>query len=369
MSTRPSHRTLKAEIAEWDERRIAALLQRRPDLAARSPKDRAELALHAQEHRSRTAAVGATTLAESRLLQLVVCCPPDVTLTDLVAALPDDVTLTDLEPVLRSLEVAALVWRHDGRLHSSGMLTEVVPTVFGPPLRRLAGDQTVAYLHPVSRLVRAAVEAAGRPDLLPLRSTPAPKKADLIDELERLLSAAAVVDAVLAAAPPASAEVARRMAAGSPRVEWYSGYWTPGRATERDPRTWLLDHALLWPEPHTGRAAQPREVAVAMRGGRPVDDLAIVRPALGARPVEQAAVDGSGGQRARMILDRIAELLDRWREEPAKTLQSGGLGVSATKKVAALFDVAEAEAALTIELAHVAGLLAARVESFRHGRT
>ncbi len=268
MPTRPHHRTLTAQLGEWTTDQVATLLLRRPDLARPLPTDLGELAQRAQQHPSVTAAIDRTTLAENRLLQLVVCCRPDVPLAELGAALPAGTVLADVDPVLSSLEEAALLLRHDGRVHCCGTLRQLMPTPFGPPLHDLASDQQTSYLKSAIDSVRAALAASSHRGTLPRPATGPdgrpPRKAELVEELERLVSTPGVVAAILESAPAGAVQLAADLLAGPPFVEWsyYLTYSTYQRYYESEPGYWLYRHALVAAGP-----AQQRRSAAA-RGRR-----------------------------------------------------------------------------------------------------
>ena len=376
MTTRLHHRTLTDHLNGWDADRIAGLLVRRPDLAHPSPPaDVKELAQRAQSQPSVVRAVTATTLPENRLLQLVVCCRPDVPLEELAEALPAGVALADLEDAFDTLEGAALVWRHDGRVHCSGTLRQAVPTTLGPPLQSLVKDQTVDYLKATLAVLRRTLDDAGAGLALPPAAIGPdgrpPRKAELVDELEALLAAPGAVEEVLATGSVEAADIARRMADGKPSItlqRWlYFSRYSPVSSRATTAESWLYERALLLP----GRddvGFQPREVGVALRGGRPVADMALARPSLAVRSVEATTVDDRAAARAVLTLDRLSDVLERWDAEPVKALKSGGLGVSTLKQTAAALDVDVVEAGRLIELSHLAGLVESTTTSRQQGR-
>lgn len=366
MIARPHHRKLVDQLRASSPEQVAGLLQRRPDLVHPGPPaDAAELADRAQQCRSVETAIAATTLAENRLLQVLVCCRPAVPADELATALPEGIGLDDVEATLSSLEAAALVWRHGGRIHTSGALRQSMPTTLGPPVAQLVKDQTVDYLKSVLGALRRGLDDRGLAAIVPERAVGTggrpPRKAELIEELESLLVVPAVVDAVLAGASDECAGIATAMAEGRPMTRldhalYFSGY---GRSSYfRDsPWYWLFEHALLFPVGNDYLAVQPREVGVALRGGRPVADLALEAPALVAGTVEADQVDATGARRIDQTLDRLDDLLDRWEQTPAKTLKSGGLGATVMKQTSAALESDTEEATRLVELAHLAGLL------------
>jgi hypothetical protein len=379
MPTRSHHRKLTEHLAAWDADRVARLLQRRPDLArSPTPRDVAELAQRAQQRPSVVAAIASATLPEHRTLQLVVCCRPGLSLHELAAALPDGVEPADVEATLVALEDAALVWRHDDRVHCSGTLRQAMPTKLGEPLQSFVKDVNVNHLRHAVASLRADATEGGFDGAFPPRAagsgkSTAPRKADLVDELGAMLTTPGLVAAVLAAAPPESADLARGMADGHPAVElmvslYFSPYGASSAHHREDGTYWLYERALLLPGGRGDIGVQPREVGVALRGGRPVDDLALDRPDLVIGDADPQRVDAHAAARGVRTLHLLADLVDLWAASPAPALKSGGLGVKAMKVVAEALDVDGAEAGRLVELAHLAGLVDATTTARKEGR-
>lgn len=366
MTARPHHRKLVDQLREWSPAQVAALLQRRPDLARpRPPADIADLAQRAQQRPSVEAAIVAAHLAENRLLQLVVCCRPDVSTDELARALPEGIGLVDIEDPLSSLEASALVWRHGGRVHSSATLRQTMATTLGPPLAQVVKDQTVGYLKAVLEALRSALGdgpfAGHAPDRVIGTGGRPPRKAELIEELESLLLVPGVVDTVLAGASDECAGIATAMAGGRPMMRLDHALYFPGSGRssyyQDSPSYWLFEHALLLPVGNDYLAVQPREVGVALRGGRPVADLALSSPPLVTAAIEADQVDTAGAARVARTLDRLDDLADLWEREPAKTLKSRGLGATVVKQTAAALETDPEETTRLVEMAHLAGLV------------
>src|SRR5690606_13037413 len=55
---------------------------------------------------------------------------------------------------------------------------------------------------------------------------------------------------------------------------------------------------------------------------------------------------------------RVETLLETWSEQPPAVLRTGGIGVRDLRRLPGLLDVDEIDAALLVEVAHAAGLLA-----------
>lgn len=378
MTTRPHHRKLTDHLRGWSAEQVAGLMVRRPDLVVPvPPRDIPELAHRAQEQPSVMRAVAGVTLPENRLLQLVVSCRPNVPIDELGAALPDGVGLDAVEEPLVSLEAAALVWRHDGRVHCSATLRQAMPTTLGPPLQVLVKDQTVDYLRAVIGVLRSVIDASDVAGPIPGAATgPSgrpPRKAELVAELESLLVVPELVEAVLRSGPEECTELARAMADGRPVIGVHRPLYFSRSNTSsyyrQDPTYWLFERGLLLPDPYGRTAAQPREVGVALRGGRPVADMAIDRPVLATATVDPAAVETRAAARAALTVNRLADLLERWEHTPLKALKSGGLGATALKQAAAPLGTDPIETSRLIELANLAGLIKTTTVTRKENRT
>ena len=123
----------------------------------------------------------------------------------------------------------------------------------------------------------------------------------------------------------------------------------------------LLSRRLL--APRGSGLVLPGEVGLALRGGRttrePVDrGVEIAATSRAATLVDRAAAGA-----AFEAVHRVELLLDHWGGEPPGELRGGGLGVRDLKAAAALLHTTERVAALLIEVAHVAGLLATRANA------
>ena len=124
----------------------------------------------------------------------------------------------------------------------------------------------------------------------------------------------------------------------------------------------LLARRLLVPR-GGGVVVLPGEVGIALRGGRttqdPVDDL----PEVVTSDREPGMVDRAAAGTAFEAVRRVELLLDQWGTHPPGALRSGGLGVRDLRATAAALHLDEPTAALVVETAHAAGLLATGSDS------
>jgi hypothetical protein len=126
----------------------------------------------------------------------------------------------------------------------------------------------------------------------------------------------------------------------------------------RTPIDWLLAHHLLEPTA-SDTVVVPREVAMALRRGVLVRDLEPAPPAVSHTDRAPDLVDRTAAQQAFTFVRLVEDLLEAWSTAPPSVLRSGGLAVRDLTRTATLLDLDEEGAALVIETAYAAGLLAA----------
>lgn len=194
---------------------------------------------------------------------------------------------------------------------------------------------------------------AARPDL----TTPAPldsaqlasraaTRSSLLRALDGLdLLSLAVLDALVPDGAPSAEAAVSRVEAGAEAA---------GAALRR-----LQELALVWESTAGLRCVSgvadlprvPQGVSLAAPGDGPPD--------LVSSPRDAALVDRAAAGAAFEAVRRVELLLDGWGAVPPAVLRSGGLGVRDLKAVAVRLHVDEPGAALLIEVAAAAGLLAA----------
>lgn len=137
---------------------------------------------------------------------------------------------------------------------------------------------------------------------------------------------------------------------------------TVSPADAATPAEELLARGLLLPR-GGATVILPGEVGLALRGGRTtaysVDDA----PSLATSPRDQALVDKVAAGAAFEAVRRVELLLDGWGTTPPAALRSGGLGVRELRATATRLHVDEPTAALLVEVAHAAGLVATAADA------
>lgn len=171
--------------------------------------------------------------------------------------------------------------------------------------------------------------------------------------------------------PDDPATVAARLAATSPaaralldHVDAHGGEGTTGSARRTvsvedaaNPVEELIARRLLLPR-DGGTLVLPGEVGLALRGGcttrERVDDV----PEVATTTRELSLVERTAAGAAFDAVRRVELLLDQWGVTPPGVLRSGGLSVRDLKATARDLHVDAAGAALLVEIAAAAGLLA-----------
>ena len=123
----------------------------------------------------------------------------------------------------------------------------------------------------------------------------------------------------------------------------------------------LLARRLLSPR-SGGQVWVPGEVSVALRGGHTTRERVDVVPTLATSERAEALVERTAAGAAFEVVRRLELLLDHWGAHPPSELRAGGLGVRELKAAALHLHVDEPTAALLVEVAAEARLLAARFD-------
>ncbi|HEX4976557.1 MAG TPA: helicase C-terminal domain-containing protein [Nocardioides sp.] len=335
-------RTLAEQLRGWSDAELARLLTDRPDLGVPAPQDTAQLASRAGTRASVLRALDQLTTLELTVLEAVLCCGPAGTVAAvqrLVHAHPGAVATA-----LARLRQLALVWGGDDELRVLSVVPDVLGAVtgLGAGLEQLLGGYGPARVADVARAlgltptgdrqtdVAAVAAHLGRPEnvrrLLDQVGDPGRAVVEHLDREGR-------DGAVASTEPP------------------------PADAEDVPPVGRLLLRGLLVARDRT-HVALPREVAVALRGGRTTRDPVDAVPALATAGRDHALVDRAAAGAAFELVRHVELLLEHWGTEPPTALRTGGLGVRDLRAAAELLHVEERVAALHVELAAAAGLLA-----------
>jgi Helicase conserved C-terminal domain/WYL domain len=326
----------QVDLVEWLRQQSDAdlewLLASRPDLLHPVPSDIGVLAYRAAGRASVEIAldrfdVGALQVVEAMALS------GDPTDLESVAAILN-VAPDRIGPVIDRLRRAAVVWGTNSVLRLVPVVRDLMPTPanLGPPVRRLLEQ------------------------LAPSRLAGLARDLDVTD-VAAVLESPTSLAALLEDAPPPAREVLELLAAGPPAGRVPSARRAVDASSTESPVRWLLAHGLLLAiDDYT--VVLPREVALHIRGGRTFTDLELEPPRGDTTAHKPSDVDATAAGQAFTVVRLVESLLERWGIDPPGVLRAGGLGVRELRRSARELEIDERAAALLIEVAHAAGLIA-----------
>lgn len=331
------------------DEQLERLFAARPDLAVPVPSDFSVLAQRAHSRMSVARALDQLDRFHLEVLDAVrLVGGPEhradrKTALDLLADAPD----FSVRRVLDELVTLGLAWpENESVLRLPSTLDEVAsryPAGLGRPIAALVQDERTEDVAPVLAALH-------------LPAVPQPEATALISEA---FGDPVRLAALLDACPPEATTLLERLATGGNPVGSVRDVRRPDDPEEADtPVRWLLVHGLLVPL-DASTVELPREVGLALRGDVPLGSLHPVEPRPSpATTVSRDRVDGAGAGQVLEVLRQTATLLDACADEPPPVLKSGGLGVRELRRLARAAGVDEPTAALLLEVAHEAGLLA-----------
>ena len=138
--------------------------------------------------------------------------------------------------------------------------------------------------------------------------------------------------------------------------------WGPPRGSVGDIKNpgpgvnWLLEKKFLVPLDQR-TVILPREVAIALRGGKIHKERFIKQPSLSGAKRNEQQVNLAAIANVSTVLRWVEELLNFWADEPADALRAGGLGVRDLKIISTHLGVDESCTAFVAELAYLASLI------------
>ncbi|WP_338022725.1 hypothetical protein [Allosalinactinospora lopnorensis] len=250
-----------------------------------------------------------------------------------------------LDTALTGLRGMALVWDDGERLRPVTVLRDILlrPAGLGPPLRTLLGDLGAERR---DQLASNLGLNTGYAD-----GDPADRIAETLARPERL-------SALLAEAGPDTRPVLDRLVWGPPDGTVSGARRTIDVTAAGSPVERLLARGLLLPTDES-TVTLPREIALFLRDGLLFRNVEPVPPALSGTERSPAAVTRSAAGQAFTVIRSVAELLEQWSSAPPSVLRRGGLGIRDLRRAAQALETDEPTAAVLIETAHAAGLIAA----------
>jgi Helicase conserved C-terminal domain/WYL domain len=345
--------TAQVDLVNWLREQpdddLGRLLMARPDLLHPVPSDIEVLATRAAGRASVEIALDRLDVGALQVVEAMVLSPDPTDLEALAGLL--GVAPTQLTPTLDRLRHAAVVWGRDDQLRLLPVVRDLMPApaALGPPARTLLEHVSRSQL--AGLLADLGLTSVGDP------TASIGAVAAAVDAIADVLEDPAQLNALLGRAPDAAREVVELLAVGPPTGRIPAARRPVDAASADSPVRWLLAHALLIAVDDF-TVVLPREVAMQVRGGHAFGAVELDPPTTQSTKHKQADVDASAAGQAFTVVRLVEALLERWGVEPPGVLRAGGLGVRDLRRTARELELDERGAALLIEVAHAAGLIA-----------
>ncbi len=343
MAESSAPRTLADQFRAWSDDELARLLSARPDLSAPAPQDSTQLASRASTRASVLRAVDQLDVLSLAVLDAVVALGGRCSLADLRAHLHADPDAVGR--AVDALHALALVWGSRDDLRSVSVVADVVGTTvsgLGPGAEQLLTAYGPARVAGLARDLGLEVTGDRHSDIEAITRHLTDREAveALVAELDE--RARAILDHLERDGVPGTVESAER---------------TVTRASAESPVDQLLARGLVITRDRT-HVVVPREVGICLRGGLTTRRRVDEPPALATSGRDPSLVDRAAAGAAFDLVRHVDLLLDHWGSHPPSALRTGGLGVRDLRATAELLHVDERAAALHVEVAAAAGLLA-----------
>ncbi|MBY9075091.1 helicase C-terminal domain-containing protein [Nocardioides sp. WL0053] len=346
MATRSSPgtpaRTLADQLRSWSDGELVRLLEARPDLATPTPQDSAQLASRAGTRSSALRAVDQLTVLELTVVDAVIALGGSTTLKSLQEHV--NASRESVAAAVDRLTAMALLWGSP-ELRAVSILGELVGTTvsgLGPSAETLLSTYGPSRVTALARDLGLEVSGDRHTDVRTITRHLADRKAVdlLVDEVAP--QARTILDHLEREGTDGSVESTER---------------SVSRSSAAGPVDQLLARGLLVARDRR-HVAVPREVAICLRGGFTTRGRVDEMPALATSEREQTLVDRAAAGAAFELVRHVELLLEHWGTAPPSALRTGGLGVRELKAAAELLHLEERTAALHIEVASAAGLVA-----------
>jgi hypothetical protein len=327
-------------LRDMGDEQLAALLRARPDLASPEPGNLSDLSGRMREGASLRRFHSGCDLGSQQVIEVLCLLDSPAKVSLLAGTL--GCAPEALAPVLDRLATAGVVRVDETEIRRIPGLTAafLTPCGLGPPLRSLLEHRPGRELETIAHTLGVAGKGT---------------KAVVVERLVTVLTDSARLRSLLASAPKEAAGLLRSASTEWPHVQFsYPVEYVFRRADTVS--GWCLQRALIVGS-GMGSAVMPREIALALRGGKVVERFSPHAPLVPTMPIDQRATDERAAERALRLVGDVAGLCESWSAAPAKSLKSGGLGVRELRRAAALLDRTEPEAARLVELAAMAGLV------------
>ncbi|WP_079570669.1 helicase-associated domain-containing protein [Krasilnikoviella flava] len=332
-------RTFTEAIRGRDDDELLTLLRARPDLATPSPSTLRSLAARAS---SRTALERALAHADARTLQAL----------EAVVALAGEVPVTpgEVRRAVGADDVAAdLGPAPDGPEDAGSVVERALADALAAALLWDAGEPGRPDLRPAPGLDDVlGPHPAG---LGPAR--PAERRTWSPSDAGKTTKDSARADQLLPEDLPRGGREVLDALAWGPPIGLVPAPGTPAREAVDA----LVDARLLLRT--DGRhVTLPRDVGLALRGGRTHRSPELAPPRPDGRTVPQVVVDAEAASAALELVRRVDLLVAAWDDAAPAVLRSGGLGVRDLRRTAQALGTDEVDAAFVVELAAAAGVVA-----------
>lgn len=341
--------TLLTWLRERSDEQLVTLLQLRPDLALPAPGDLSTLAARIGVRMSVQRAVDALDAFTLRVLEALTIAEAPRTPARIAALLgrsadsADDASDPAVDEALERITALALAW-HDGQgLRRLATVVEVLGAYPGG-IGRPAADLLRAV--PESAL-RSIMRAGGLDDTA---GSPAEVLAQRLRDPDWVASA-------LARLSEDERRLLERLDDGPPAGQLRGAFVAAEPGGDDSPGRSLVATGLLVPI-DAGTVEMPREVGLALRGGLPWGTVSAEPPQICAADPGGRDVEATAATEVLTALRLTDELALAWSASPPTSLRAGGIGVRDLRRTAKQLDVTDAVAALLIETAAAAGLIA-----------